>query len=301
MSITENTVSPRIIPEPVCSSDSIWYKEDMNTSITTILDNKAALVHEHTGYAAESHTHTDYAPAVHEHLDYATSTHTHDTYAPMSLMPIKENGDVKENLTGEDVLSEIAAKTAGLYTFYAATGSTNNPTNTSSWRFFTHKTAVAYGWVLAFGPDGVYENYLNNGVWGGWKSLCNPSVGDLWRHPTSSGWYMNASQTVVPSKKLSECVNGWILCWSDFDPDTLTANNFDQCFSYISKKNVMGNNWNGEGYMCVLPVYSSDDGTADDITIKNLRIWDDRITGKDKNAAAASNRRDVVLRAVYEF
>ena len=160
-----------------------------------------------------------------------------------------------------------------------------------------HKTGSAnYGWIMAYGTSGsVYTGYLNNGTWQGWKCIFDANPQPLW----TGGYYMTAGHTVTPSKTLSECRNGWLLLWSDFDPGA-QANNTDFCTSIIYKRAYTGQKWAGGEWYCDVPRYSA--GTATDSEsriIKVLQIYDAKIVGTENNAAAPRN--DVVLRAVYEY
>ena len=124
MAITDNnTIQPFAVNDPLCSSDSVWYKDNEFLSVSDKFDeveaaiaNKANASHTHTGYASSSdltaledaidtkadssHTHTEYATANHNHNNYATvvaldtlgeevnnkadASHTHTEYAPTS-------------------------------------------------------------------------------------------------------------------------------------------------------------------------------------------------------------------------
>ena len=110
---------------------------------------------------------------------------------------------------------------------------------------------------------------------------------------------MNASANITISKKLSECANGWVLVWADYDDDTSTANSFDVVTTVVPKLNAVGNAWNGSSMLCTVPVSLSEEGVAN-ITAKRLYIFDDHIEGYVGNAVGTT-QRDVVLRAVYEF
>lgn len=307
---TENTVQPLVLEEPICSTDSVWYKTDMDTSLSTVLDvhdaqiaalqtGKASIDHVHSGYAAAVHEHSGYASSDHNHTGYANANHSHSAdYIAKALQMVSDTGDVKENLSNKDVLDEIGSKPAGMYTFYASAGSTNNPNASSSWRFLVHKTALTYGWVLAFGPEGVYENYLNGGAWGGWSCVYSKASNLLWQHPTGGGYFMNDTQTATPSKKLSECAHGWLLLWSDYDSTNNTASDFEFATTYIPKKMVNGADWSGQSFLSMVPINMSE--TTDTITIKRLYVHDNRITGHAHNSTGAA-RIDAVLRCIYEF
>ena len=292
------TNQTRMIPEPVCSSDSIWYRENDDLSISDVLDDKAEVNHTHSGYAPTSHTHTEYAATVHEHTGYAAEEHTHSEYAPLSVLPTSATGDVKENLTGKDVLATIAAKPIGMYTFYAAaTGTVNNPRSTGSWRFLCHKTTATFGWVMAFCGDGsVYSNYLDTGNWQGWRVIYDASTPTaLW----TGAKVMTNTETITPTKPLSECRNGWMLEWSDYNEDSSSAANTNFVQLPIYKRNTLGA-WDGKNMIFRIPNYISDDGTTVGNATKQLIVYNNKLVGhvaNDKNTA----NLDVCLRAVYEF
>lgn len=233
--------------------------------------------------------------------DFASNTHNHDTeYISKALQFVKDTGDVEFSFnanSNKNILTEIVSWGIGLHTAYAVGGTAGNPNTTDSFRFLVHKTNASIGWVLAFGGQGtVYSNYVHNGDFRGWKCLNNPASVPLW----SGASLLPAAHTITPSKTLSECNGGWILVWSDYDDDTSTANSFDQCTTLIPKKNAMGENWNGEGFMVALPRYADEEGNTDIITIKNFNVYNDKLVGKDKNKLG-THRRDIVLRAIYEF
>lgn len=235
----------------------------------------------------------------------ASHTHTAEEVGaiPTSLMLTSANGSYKYSYTvesGKNILTEIAALGIGVHTVYSQSGASGNPKTTEAWRFLVHKTHANYGWVIGFGSFGsVYSNYLDGGTWRGWNAEYDASPAPIWQHPTGEGYYMSEGQTVTPAKKLSECANGWMLIWSDYDPDTSATNNHDQCCTPIYKKNGECANWNGEGFLCAIPVYANEDGTANNISIKNVNVYDNKIVGKAKNSVG--ERRDAVLRAIYEF
>lgn len=334
MSTIENTIQPLVLDEPVCSSDSVWYKEDVNTSVTTVLDNKASLSHSHPEYASSDHTHTEYAPLVHEHSGYAPSTHEHTGYAPTehthtgyatedhthteyaavdhthtgfaaeahnhdtayiakALQMVSDNGSVQTNITA-DVTAFMVAAPGGVHTYYAASGVTNNPKTVEAWRFLVHKTdSGASGWVLAFGSEGsVYDGYINNGTWKGWHCLYDYSPVPLW----TGAMYMTETHEVIPSKTLSNCRNGWMLLWSDYDPGE-NYNNTDFATTFIPKRAYTGQIWNGGQFLNVIPRFAESGNEA--TAIKAVNVYDAKLTGVSYNDE--DYRNDIVLRAVYEF
>lgn len=232
----------------------------------------------------------------------AASSHNHDSvYINKDLQMTDDDGDVSISWSGKDTVAQFKALGSGMYTAYAPVGNTNNPNSGESFRFMIHKTGTAnYGWVMAYGGKGsVYTGYIDNGNWKGWKALWEYAPAPLWSGGANGGYYMTAGHTITPTKKLSECRNGWALLWSDYDPGG-QANNTDFYVSYIYKRAYTGQVWGGGEWYCDIPSYSA--GTATDSeqrVIKLLQIYDAKIVGTENNAAAPRN--DVVLRAVYEF
>ncbi len=243
------------------------------------------------GKASTSHTH-----------NYAATNHNHDNaYISKNLQMTADNGDISISWSGKDVVAQFKALASGMHTAYSPAGATNNPNTLEGFRFMCHKTgSVNYGWVMAYGTSGsVYTGYLNGGTWQGWKALWEYAPTPLWSGGANGGYYMTQTHTVTPTKKLSECRNGWALLWSDYDVGG-QANNTDFYMSYIYKRAYTGQVWGGGEWYCDIPSYSA--GTATDSeqrVIKLLQIYDAKIVGTANNAAAPRN--DVVLRAVYEF
>lgn len=289
-------------------------------ALSDAVDGKAASNHTHTQYAATSHTHDDRyytesevntllaakSDTSHTHtasaVGAAASSHNHDSsYVSKDLQMTANNGDVSLSWSGKNVVNEFKALASGMYTVYSPAGATNNPNSSESFRFMIHKTGTAnYGWIMAYGAKGsVYTGYIDNGNWQGWKAIWEYAPAPLWSGGANGGYYMTAGHTVTPTKKLSECRNGWALLWSDYDVGG-QANNTDFYMSYIYKRAYTGQTWAGGQWYCDIPSYSA--GTATDSEqriIKLLNIYDAKIVGTENNAAAPRN--DVVLRAVYEF
>ncbi len=307
------------------SSNDIWRDLDTTRCITDDLDAiEADIAEMETGKADADHAHSyndlsdkPTIPTIPTSLpanggdadtvggktpsDFANAVHDHDNdYIAKSLQFTRDTGDVEFSFnanSGVNILTEINNWSKGFHTAYAVSGTLGNPTANDSFRYLVHKTSANIGWVLAFGGQGcIYVNYDHNGTFRGWRCIHDAYGTRLW----AGSYYMAAEHIVTPTKKLSECNHGWILVWSDYDADTSTVNSFDQCTCVIPKKNAAGQNWNGEGYMCVLPSYSDEEGNTDLIIIKNINVYDDKLVGKDKNRTG-DGRRDIVLRAVYEF
>lgn len=252
-----------------------------------------------SGKANSSHTHAQSAiTGLTDALaGKAAANHNHDTrYISKSLQLTADDGDVSVNWTGQNVVSKFLALPCGMCTAYSAKGTTGNPNDDESFRFICHKTGTnLFGWVMAHGAKGsVYSGYVDNGTWRGWKCIYESTNSPLW----SGAYYMNASQTVTPSKPLSKCRNGWILVWSDYDPSTSKPTGADHFTVAVPKLNGGGATWSGQSMTLAIPSALSDSGVLT-MAGKKIYIHDAKITGHAVNKIAPAN--DVVLRAVYEY
>lgn len=227
----------------------------------------------------------------------ANASHNHDTkYISKSLQLTADDGDVSVSWTGQNVVSKFLALPCGMCTAYAAKGTTGNPNDDESFRFICHKTGSdLFGWAMAHGAKGsVYSGYVDNGTWRGWKCIYESTNSPLW----SGAYYMNATQTVTPSKALSKCRNGWVLVWSDYDASTSKPTGADHFTTVIPKLNGGAATWNGQSVTLAIPTALSDSGVLT-MAGKKIYVHDTKIVGHAVNRIAPAN--DVVLRAVYEY
>lgn len=234
----------------------------------------------------------------------SNTNHNHNSaYIAKSLQMTADDGDVAVSWTNQDVVAKIKALGTGMYTAYAKAGTTNNPKTTESWRFLVHKTGATFGWVQAFGSLGsMYIGYVDSGIWKGWKCIFDADPAPLWKGAMYMSSPDSIPQTVTPSKKLSECRNGWLLLWSDYDKDTKKANDSDFVTTMIPKSNPTGGNWGGKAFYCDIPRYMGsnvNDVDTERRIIKSIYIHDNCIKGSFNNDK--DERNDVVLRAVFEW
>lgn len=267
------------------------------SGLSTALSGKASTSHNHdSAYASISHTHTA------SQVGAASSSHNHDSsYVSKTLQGVNDGGGVEYSYTSGDVLKAISAYSPGFHTVYAAAGCSTNPDTTDSYRYFIHKTGDTIGWIFAWSSQGsLFTNYqYGNNLFKGWKCIYDADPQPLWSGGANGGYYMTETHTVTPSKKLSQCRNGWILLWSDYDVGG-QANNTDFCTTVIPKIAYTGQFWNGGQFYCDIPSYSGGSATDSEVRIiKLLQIYDNKIVGTANNSAAPRN--DVVLRAVFEF
>ena len=103
--------------------------------------------------------------------------------------------------------------------------------------------------------------------------------------------HMSKNETVTPSKRLSQCANGWIIVWSDWN-DGGKGENFNFVYSYVPKNTP----WkSGQNHSFPLSAGEGDKG----YTCKTLYIYDDKFTGHDTNKQGSAY--DIVIRAVLEY
>jgi hypothetical protein len=209
------------------------------------------------------------------------------------VLNTKLDGTITLDLTKSDILEAIKKEGVGLHTFYAVSGSKNLPTNRSI-RGIAMITGVnpTFGWVWATDyKNNFFHNYIDNDKWLGWDGETVQE--ELW----TGAWYMNASQTATPSKKLSECKTGWILVWSDYDSVAKKAGDYDINYTHIPKYSVS----KYSGKQVFFPVMNYMSTTAVGMTGKKLYVYDDKLVGHDDNASADNGSNDVVLRAIVEY
>lgn len=100
--------------------------------------------------------------------------------------------------------------------------------------------------------------------------------------------YMVGSSVAAPTKPLDQCLNGWILVWSDYDPGD-GPKNWNWAYSYVSKKAVV---YNDNNYFAV-PSYTTG------VFAKSLFLTKTAIKGDDENVKNGLD--DICLRYIYEW
>ncbi|MEE6450537.1 hypothetical protein RAH41_08200 [Gottfriedia acidiceleris] len=114
----------------------------------------------------------------------------------------------------------------------------------------------------------------------------------------SGSSYLSSGAVVSPTKKLSQCRNGWILVWSDYDPG-VGSNDWDFAHSFVSKKSVELKN----GCTHYFPIICNLTTSAVTLVGKQVRIYDDRIEGQPINdpSTGSPSSGDVCLRYIIEM
>jgi hypothetical protein len=138
-----------------------------------------------------------------------------------------------------------------------------------------------------------YIRSLLSGVWSIWRPLAIAEQEVLW----SGAYYMTDTQTVTPSKKLSDCANGWLLIWSDYDMSTSTINDYGFAVSVVPKS--FPEIFSGGGVF--YPIIDTMNATNIVFTGKYLYIYDGYITGNSLNNVDAIKANEVILRRIVSF
>lgn len=209
----------------------------------------------------------------------------------------KDNGWPKIDLpnTTDDILASILTMGPGVHTFYAVANSKNLPPSNLSIRGIAHLTSHNFGWIWCTDyRNQIWTNYYDANRWLGWRLLVSNKEDQetLW----TGIMYPTENETVRPTKKLSECRNGWILVWSDYDPG-VGANNFNFTYTYIPKKIASLHN-GANHYFDMLAGIGLQ---SIDMTGKVLYVHDDRLIGHENNKVSGNWSNDVCLRYVLEF
>lgn len=195
----------------------------------------------------------------------------------------------------KNLLQELIKTPPGFHTFYSVGGIKNSPAGSHSIRGIFHHTSLGHGWIFVIDyVNNIYSNHVSNGNWTGWKKYVSTSDKQetLWEGAA----YMNSESIVVPAKKLSECRNGWILMWSDYDPEA-GGRNWDFNTWVIPKEQAV----KFPGAAMTMPVSYYLDPLTVGNTAKTLYVSDDKIAGHDANNSNPVYTSDVCLRYVIEF
>ena len=116
------------------------------------------------------------------------------------------------------------------------------------------------------------------------NNVSNP----LWEGVSLMGWSGNA-QSVTPSKKITDCLNGWKLVWGAYSNGAFTGTGISE--SEISKTSVL--KYPGAGR--IIPIMNYANANCS----KYVYAYDDHIAGNTKNSDGAAG--SVVLIGVYEY
>ena len=235
--------------------------------------------------------------------EFAEADHTHSGYAPQNHNHTEHNGDItikKVNGPGINLQSTNSTgvktrihKNCNETSDYGTCISDYDANGKRDYLVLRRASPSVGGKLMLNTEDangGATEMFQIYGE--------HNKPGVLWRGTQ----YVTDTSTITPSKPLSECRTGWMLLWSDYDPDTTTANDGEFVTTMIPRITPTGANWNGQSFSCEIPRFIGSDTTDVDTEkriIKIVYIYNDKITGHSANNKGT--RTDVVLRAVYEY
>lgn len=208
------------------------------------------------------------------------------------------SGSVKLQLTEStsDLLGSFVGLGVGFHTISALSGVTNMPKTGVGAYLMGQYVATGYGYVYVMCSDGsVYSNIYFNSKWAGWRCLFDAKPSLLW----SGTLFPNANVTITPSKKLSECRNGWALTFCGYNTSTSTATDALIQTVYIPKTSYNGSTWNGASTVFTLAYSLNSDTGAVLQTAKAFSVFDDKLVSTAYNTATTA--KNLVLRSVQEF
>lgn len=209
-------------------------------------------------------------------------------------------GGVKLSITdtSASLLQSFIDLGVGVHTIYAVEGVQDAP-KVMSCRCLGQMTGSNNGWIFAMTVNGsVYSNYLANGTWQGWKTLYEENPALLYQ--SINGVFPNAGAIITPSKKLSECRNGWVLNFTGYNTSNNTVRNtFGQTVVIPKRAYGTAADWSGQS-MTFGFVYGYN-GSNDTISqcVKQFQVYDDRLVSGDYNASG--NNKNIVLRSIQEY
>lgn len=102
------------------------------------------------------------------------------------------------------------------------------------------------------------------------------------------GAYVSAGQTISPTKKLSECPNGWILVWSAY-----SGGSVDNDFNITIIPKSFATEHSGKGLWCTLQANSTT------VALKYIYVTDTGFTGQARNSLSPQTLQ--VLREVLAY
>lgn len=110
---------------------------------------------------------------------------------------------------------------------------------------------------------------------------------------------MGANSTITPSKPLSQCKNGWLFCWCDYDETTGKSSDGQFVFTYVPKNIMKDISLNYVATYFTICTAINDNGSFT-TCVKRISYNDTQIVGFVGNVATVDGR-DVCLKAIYEF
>jgi hypothetical protein len=294
------------------SSNEIWRGTDDTRCITDDLDaieadiasletDKADANHTHSGYASTSHSHS-YNDLTNKPTIPSAYTHpaSHPATMITGLASVATTGsynDLADKPTIPSANSHPASHPASMITGLATVATSGKYSDlTGKPTIPTIPTSLPANGGNADTVDGKHSTDFATA-----DHTHDTGSTLLWSgNDGTGGYYMTEVHTVTPSKKLSECRNGWMLLWSRYDTTNSVIKNDGFCTTLIPKIAPTGTNWAGHSFTAdVVGSYGTTSPYTDTRFMKWLYVWNDKIVGRNYNNQGGRNA--VVLRAVYEF
>lgn len=199
-------------------------------------------------------------------------------------------------MSGEDTLAKFLGAGKGFHTMYIQNGALNVPMS-GAYRAFGHITGDGVGWLIILHANGsVFSNYLNGGIWGGWKALFETNPTALY---TSNGVFPNADVEIVPTKSLAQCQHGWQMVFCGYDDSAKTVKDSYVQTVNIPKRSHKGEDWNGERVSYPLAYALDTDTGVVSMCAKTFQIYPTKMISGTSNSVGLS--RNMVLKAIYEY
>lgn len=128
----------------------------------------------------------------------------------------------------------------------------------------------------------IYRKSGNGNNNPGWTKISVTSRGSLW----SGAWFMHDTHIITPSRKLSDCLNGWMLQWSGYTSST--ARDYDITYTFIPKNHPSLSSNGGIHQIVGQPNHG--------YKSKYLYVTNTEIKGHKNNSGDS-----VILRRVFEW
>lgn len=220
------------------------------------------------------------------------SAETIDTFQKYKITP--DNGLTNQYF--DKTTDDLFSISKNLETFYSKPGVKNHPPMDASVRGIFISEKLGYGEMLAMGYDGsIWRATQTNGTWYPWNKMLGMNdyaSNKLWQGAA----YPTQGQTITPTKKLSECRNGWVLIFSDYDYG-VGSNNFHWVQHRVHKGFLQNHSMAGHYFV----TQNAMSGLSTNLTGKAMDFYDNRIVGGEFNDSNENSSRDVCLRYIYEW
>jgi hypothetical protein len=198
-----------------------------------------------------------------------------------SKIPLTSNNDGTTNIiTGLDLNNVTETG------FYMGENLSNAPIAKANGQWvhlqvMKHNASFQIQVAYDFWTNRIWFRRRTSGSWTRWMPITHNEMPVLW----TGGHMMTSGQTIYPSKKLSECANGWVLTFSQYNGGSVDN---EMNYTFIPKSAYIG-----------VQAHNIIGVSGWGIASKYMRVYDDRLQGNDGNSTDPRGR--AVLRAVHEW